>query len=396
MSTPVANNTMDSGTVIMAALIASAIGALFYNVLPLYVGTAQDYRGFDNRAVGFLSSGFFLGYNVVTASAFFWIRRLSWRVIVAVAAPVAALSLYVGTLYDSYSILILSVVVSGGAFAAIYGVGTTILADTSNPARWYGVKIALEALLGAVLLLILPSTAIALWGFDGTVFGMVFVLVILSPLLFWTPARGAKRADPGVRLQSAANLEPGGPAVQTPYIWGALLATLIFFSGASAIWAFVERIGSQVGHDNAEVGVLLAVTLVFAVVGSIAAAILGGRFGNVRPFVVGAAAFIVALVFLNSSQAFAQYAIGACIFTFAIGFMIPIAVTEIAELDVDGRYVVLSVPAIGIGAMIGPAIAGLLSQSGDYAPVLIYGGASVIVASVILALAAAHARPDTA
>ena len=28
--------------------------------------------------------------------------------------------------------------------------------------------------------------------------------------------------------------------------------------------------------------------------------------------------------------------------------MLPITITEIAELDVDGRYIVLSVPAIGI------------------------------------------------
>lgn len=59
MNAPMQKNAMDAGTVIAAAIIASAIGALFYNVLPIYMGTAQDYRGLDNREIGFLSSAFF-------------------------------------------------------------------------------------------------------------------------------------------------------------------------------------------------------------------------------------------------------------------------------------------------------------------------------------------------
>ena len=75
------------------------------------------------------------------------------------SAPLAAVGLYGGTLSDSYVLLLLATAVAGGAFAAMYRIGTTILGDTSNPARWYGVKIAAEAFPGPVLLLVLPSTA---------------------------------------------------------------------------------------------------------------------------------------------------------------------------------------------------------------------------------------------
>jgi predicted MFS family arabinose efflux permease len=387
---------MDAGTVIAAAIVASSIGALFYNLLPVYLGSAQDFRGLDNRSIGFLTSAFFLGYNVVTTSAFFWIRRLSWALIMAVSTPIAALSLYAGTLFDSYTVLLVSVAVAGGAFAAIYGVGTTILGGTSNPGRWYGIKIAAEALTGALLLLILPATAIARWGFDGAVFGMIVVIVFLSPFLFWIPSRGSKGPDSEVLPIDVPEPAGSGLPSQTPYIWGAILATLIFFAGASAIWAFIERIGAQGGHDPAAVGVLLSVTLVFAVIGSVLAALIGGRFGNVKPFLAGGLAFLLALAFLAASQQFALYAIGACVVTFAIGFMLPVAITEIAELDVDGRYVVLSVPAIGIGAMAGPGIAGVLSQSGSFSSLLIFGGTVVVIASTLIAIAAAHARPAPA
>ena len=395
MSVADRTNPMDAGTVIIAALVASSIGALFYNLLPLFLGAAQDYRGLDNRAIGFLSAAFFLGYNLVTISAFFWIRRLGWGAIIAVATPVAAMGLYAGTLTDSYVSLLFSVAVAGGAFAAIYGVGTTILGDTSKPARWYGIKIAMEALTGAVLLLVLPSTAIARWGFDGAVFGLIIAMVFLSPFLFWIPTRGTK--DPDSDVIPVDVPEPAGERqVQTPFIWGAILATLVFFAGASAVWAFIERIGAEGNHDAAAVGVLLAVTLIFAVLGSLFAAALGGRYGNAAPFVSAAVLFIAGIAALGNADAFTTYALGACAVTFAIGFMLPIAVTEIADLDVDGRYVVLSVPAIGIGAMAGPAVAGILSQAGSYVPVLIFGATTVVVASLLIAGAAGHARqgPD--
>jgi len=388
MNAPILRNPMDAGTVIAAALIVSALGALFYNILPLFVGVAQDYRGLDNRQVGFLSSAFFLGYNVVTLSAFFWIRRVSWALIVALATPLAALSLYAGTLVEAYAMLMVTTAIAGGAFAALYGVGTTVLGDTSNPARWFGVTIAVEALPGIVLLLVLPGTAVARWGFDGAIIGIIVVVILLSPFLFWIPAHGSKQQEQTGRRAAAA-------VPQNPYIWAALAATLLFFTAASAMWAFVERVGAQLGFAAESVGVLLSVTLVFAVLGSLLAATLGGRFGNVRPFVAGAAVFLMALYALNVPSGFPPYAVGACLLTGAIGFLLPIAVTEVSELDTDGRYVVLSVPAIGIGAMAGPAIAGALTQGGTFTGLIVFSGAAILFSTLLLVLAAGKARAVT-
>lgn len=387
MNQPLQKNPMDAGTVIAAALIVSAIGALFYNVLPLYLGVAQDYRGLDNKQIGFLSSAFFLGYNIVTISAFFWVRKVSWATLVAVATPIAAISLYAGSLFSGYVPLLSMTVIAGGAFAALYGIGTVILGDTSNPARWYGVKIAAEAFAGAILLLVLPGTAIAKWGFNGAVIGIIIFMVFLSPFLFWIPKEGNK----GINNTEATSTEM---ASQSGFIWGTLLATLLFFSGASAMWAFVERIGAQGGYEAEVVGILLSVTLICALLGSILAAALGGRFGNSRPYAAGGIFFLAALYSLNHPDVFSQYAAGACLLTFAIGFMLPIAITEIAELDFDGRYIVLSVPAIGIGAMTGPGIAGILSQSGDFLPLLIFGAGTLIFSTAMLAFAGKKARLD--
>lgn len=161
------------------------------------------------------------------------------------------------------------------------------------------------------------------------------------------------------------------------------------------MWAFVERIANQGGFAADSVGLLLAVTLVFAVLGSLMAATIGGRFGNVRPFCAGGALFLLSIFALHEPQSFAIYAVGACLLTFSFGFMIPIAVTEVADLDVDGRFIVLSVPAIGIGAMTGPGIAGVLSQSGSFNSMLAFGAASIVLACIFLAVGASFARRVT-
>ena len=382
------SNPMDARTVIAAALVVSALGALFYNVLPIYVGAAQDYKGLDNRAVGFLTTAYFIGFNVVTISAFFWIRQVSWTFVVAIAAPIAALSMSASALVEGYVPLLLLTAIAGGGFAALYGVGTTILADVSNPASWFGVKIAVEALPGVLLLLVLPGTAIAKWGFAGAVFGIVVLLIFLSPFLFWIPARGRSAAPAQIATGHTGSR-------QSPWIWASLAAITLFFGGASAVWAFLERIAAAGGFSADAVGVLLSVTLVFAVLGSLLSAALAGRFGNVWPFAASALLFAMSLLLLNEPATFAHYVIGACGATFTFAFMIPNSVTEVAELDTDGRFVILTVPAIGLGAMFGPAIGGTLSQSGEFGGLLIFGAVAMLLASILLVAGARNTRRQT-
>ena len=69
---------------------------------------------------------------------------------------------------------------------------------------------------------------------------------------------------------------------------------------------------------------------------------------------------------------------------FTVGFGIPYCFTITAELDKDGRYTVLVVPAIGIGAMVAPAMAGVLFDKDNSLPVLTFG-AVVVIISIVLA-----------
>ncbi|MBT8058479.1 MAG: hypothetical protein KJO33_02720, partial [Gammaproteobacteria bacterium] len=86
---------MDRARVILAGVVVSALGALFYNVLPLFLGTAQDFRELSDPSVGLLGSVFYVGFTLTTVTAFFWIRRWNWRWVTLAAVPLAAAALVV-------------------------------------------------------------------------------------------------------------------------------------------------------------------------------------------------------------------------------------------------------------------------------------------------------------
>lgn len=295
--------------------------------------------------------------------------------------PVAILGLLESTTIPGRWGLFLGTAIAGGGFAALYGIGTTILADTSNPARWYGVKIAIEAIPGAALLFILPSTLIAQYGFAGAVYALVGVSLLMALFLPTLPESGeiehpgAEHPVPFERMRQGADRFA---------IWLALLGTLLFFSAASVLWAFIERMGSSHAFDATAIGMLLSVTLIFATLGSLTTAWLGRRFGNIKPFIVSATLMIVASGLLYGTPSFNLYAVGAALLTFGIGMGLPFAIAEVADLDADGRYIILSVPAIGSGAMIGPAAAGILAVDGTFTRVLAVGSIIILCSMVSL------------
>lgn len=87
---------MDRFGVILSGVVISALGALVYNLLPLFLGTAQDFRELSDQAVGVLSSSFYVGFTATTITAFFWIRKFSWRKVTLLAVPLAAVCWHQG------------------------------------------------------------------------------------------------------------------------------------------------------------------------------------------------------------------------------------------------------------------------------------------------------------
>jgi len=383
-------NPIDKAGAIVSAVAVSALGAMFYNVLPLFLGTVQDFRGLSNGEAGVLSSSFFVAFTLVSATAFFWIRKYNWRSIAFLAVVVAIGSVILAGFSTMRSVMLLSVFLAGGAFSILYGIGTTVLGDTAQPARWFGLKIAAEAGLGVVLLAFLPGLVIANWGFGGFMTALALVALLLSPLLVLLPRQGSK-AGAEILPHEVKAL----PRSLHMALWLGLAAILCFLLSTTIIWSFAERLASEANYGRPDTGNVLSLSLVFSMSGSLLAVFISDRFGTARMAVLAGALLLSSVFLLSRFDSLAQYTFAIMIFAFAFGLGIPYFVTVVAELDLDGRFVVLTVPAIGVGVSLAPAIAGGVSGLYGFGSVLLVSAAGAIISTILAVCALRFGLPHT-
>lgn len=386
-------NPADAMPVIIAALAASTIGALFYNALPLYLGTAGESKGMSSEEIGLIGTAFFFGFNIAGFSAFAWVRRVHWRTISLILIPIALLALYLSDQAASYPLFLIATTIGGAAYGGLYCIAGVVIGDTSTPERWYGVKTAVESIAGMFLLTTLTSSFLPSNSFSETAVGMGVATLLLAPLLVFLPRAWKKTETAPIAAADASR------AISLPGVACALLVVLVFYAGNSGIWAFAERMGASSNFDSAAVGGLLGLTLLFGIGGSLAVAAIGHRFGTALPFAISAGLVIVALICLSVPRDFTSYAVGMCLYMIGWSAGVPLALAEVARLDGDGRYVALAAPALGIGSMIGPGVAGLLYQGGSPVAVLVFSFAAML-ASIALFITAGrfggHAKAPSA
>ena len=354
--------------ILFAAVSAGTIGVLFYNVMPLYLGTLQDSTGLSHSQIGLVASALFLGFNLVSASSYFWVRKYSFRIAALVSVSILSVFLALNAFTIAFLALIALAVIIGGASGALSSVSNTIISDTENVTYWYGVKVAVESAAGVVLLFVLPITLVPLYGFKGTLAAMLFATLLLALLFRYLPDHSHKSE---VRKAASPNVE----SAKRPSILPACLALSAIFLidiGGAAIWAFEERIGTQYGFELAWIGAVLGGSLVFAVIGPMISAALGNRFGNRVPFALAASLMTIGVFAITSAERVAFfYASGACLLMLGWGSAVPFMFAQVAATDPNGRYITLTNPAMGIGSMLGPVLAGFLYSDRSLTPIQI-------------------------
>jgi len=368
-----------------AALGLAAAGAMYYNLLPLTLGLLQEEHGFSNTKLGLLSAAFFLGFNLLSGTSFFWLRRFRWPVVAFLASAASMAAIAAMAIAGSFATLTAISVIAGGAFSALYAMSAAIIAEQNNQTRWFGLKLSMEGLSGAFLFIVLPGTLIASMGFNGMLLGMALVLLLLCPLWLWLPRNNTVPTE--LAASSAKkSTDHKDSATHTGWlaVWLAIAGVLIFFAGQTTIWAFIERLGTTAGYTSDAITNLLSVTLLFAVAGSMTAAVLGTRYGNRTPFYLCCLLFFCAAFGLNYPHSFPVYAFGTCAATYSVAAGLAFGISEIATQDLTGRFIILSVPAVGVGAMIGPGLAGFLADAYGYGAVLLFGVCSVALGGLFV------------
>jgi len=334
--------------VLVALGYLSAVGALYFNIQPVWLGALSHTFDFNNQQLGATASAGLFAEFAVLVSAFFWVRRVSARVAVGAGAMIVLMGLVSLLLATDYISILCGVILLGAGMAAIYAPVLVLLGTSINPERAFGLSITIMVLLASLSVYLIPVVLLPQLGFHGVVVYLILVMVLVLAVFPWIP--NEKPAPQG--------------SVPTANGWISaclsLLAMTIFFLGLNGVWAFLERIGTDKGLSVDEIGFAFSLSMLLGVMGSTVAPIVSKWLHTSIALLLSATLFAVFLVIIRWEPSGSTYFGALIIFNIAWNFSLTFQMAIIARIDTSGRYLALIPAAQTLGGAAGTVIAGPL------------------------------------
>jgi predicted MFS family arabinose efflux permease len=355
--------------VMAAACLASTIGGLPFNSLPLMLGSLADRAHLSAAAAGMLGSTCFAGYLLGTLGAPLWMNRADWRVLTIVSAAGTAAAFALSALAGPGAALYAAWALIGFFASTMTCLGMRILNDLPDKERAFGMRQGTELAVTAAVLFALPPLVLARWGYPGAALALAGVVALLGVSAWWLPRRPA--------IAAAALAGARAPIGRAPV--AAMAVFFLFLTGNIGLWAFIERIGVAQAIVPAQMGIVFAVLKLLGGVAAFAVALAGARRGPRLPFVLVTAGVAAGLALLHAGGGFATFALGAWIWEFAFTCGCVFQTAAIARTDSSGRVIVLVPAVFACSSMVGPGLAGQLASGGGFGGLLLLALASTLV-----------------
>lgn len=365
----------------VAASLASTIGGLPFNTLPVLLGSLADSFHLPPEQVGLLGSICFGGYllgTLGTLGAPLWMNRLNWRWLTAVGAICTAVCFALSALVQALPLLYVSWACIGFFASTMTCLGMRVLSELPNKERAFGVRQGVELSVTAAVLFALPPLLIARFHYAGAAWALAALVLLLGVTAFWVP-NGAT-----VPLNSEAGSHHARRMPMTA--WWALAVLWLFLVGNIGLWAFLERIGAHLSVSSADMGVVFAVLKLLGSVAAFFIATVGARWSLANGLAATLLGLLAGLGLLASASGFGFYAAGAWLWEFAFTCGCVLQTAHIARTDPSGRAIVLVPAAFALASMVGPGVAGKLMGAQGIAPVLWFALASSAVPVLSLLL----------
>lgn len=365
----------NSTKAITAACLMSAAGAIVYLISPVLVGSAMDSLGFTEDQAGLLIGSYFAGYTIVTISAVAWLHKVNMRTAAYVSSAIFIGSLLAGTATTSLNGAIATMLLGGAGAGMLYGISITIISQNENADRNFGIALASQLILGSGLLFAGPAVIGPNWGYSGLLIATAAFVALMSIVIPWSPTSVSGAAD---------ELSDTEAAVPVSRILTGIGAILVWFTGYSGVYAFVERIGVDGGLTGQQIGLVLSLTIVTGLAGALGAAWVGDRIGKIKPHLIGAIGAMITVVLLFARPELIRYSLAIVFLTLSLNFWLAYMLGSISAIDVSGRFAVLITAALGVGATIGPAIAGGLISGSDFSSMLVFSLITIMIGLAIV------------
>lgn len=352
-----------------AACLMSTAGAIVYLISPVLVGSAMDSLGLSSEQAGLLVASYFVGYTLITLSAVAWLPRANLRTTAWTSSLIFIAALLIATTQTTMVGSITAMITAGSGAGMLYGISITIVGQSDDPDRYFGIALASQLLFGSVLLFAGPAWIGPNWGYAGILTATAAFAALMSIATPWAP----------VAIAEGPMTARGEPVkVPTAYVLISIVAVLVWFTGYSGVYAFVERIGVDGGLSGQQIGLILSLTIITGLTGALGAGWLGDRYGKLKPHLAGAIGAAITILLLSGQPALLGYSLAIVFLTLSMNFWLAYMLGAVAAIDTSGRYAVLTTAALGLGATMGPGIAGGLISGANFTPMFIFAGVAII------------------
>jgi predicted MFS family arabinose efflux permease len=372
-SNPEAHSVISKRAVFAASTI-SASGSAIFLIMPLLIGVASEDLGLSKKDAGFVASSYFGGYLLICLSLVLWIQKVHWQLVTLSGYSLLISGLLLSVLSENYSFILLAFFIAGCGGGILFGLCLCIIAETDNPDRYFGVKLCAEQLLAVALLFILPLYVTNTWGFTGMAVCLSVVFMLLAFFAFWMPPRGNRSTTKNSKTNSNYS---------TRAVWLSLFCLMIFMIGISGVWAFVERMANDNSIDAIEIGRALSFGVIGGGLGGFIAALIGNKFGRKIPLLLSVSILSTAFIVLNSDFSSFTFTLTCIALSGLWNYSLAYQMGIVADLDISGRLTVMMPSALALGAMLGPAIAGLVIMGKDYLYVHLIAFTCILFATLV-------------
>ncbi|MCG8369749.1 MAG: MFS transporter, partial [Proteobacteria bacterium] len=280
---------------------------------------------------------------------------------------------------DSVRLLALIRFVNGIGAGLGFTVCCVAVVGTRHVERSYAVLYGSPFLISGIGLALLPRVYQSV-GLEGAFLGMAALNVAALFLLPFMPRTlGEDRRE-----------IPDRPAAIDRRIYllcGLVLGALfLHYVSNSGIWTYFERLGVAAGMTAEAAGAILGPGMSAAIVGMVAASVLGDKLGYLRPIYIGTGTILVStLALLFASQEFI-FGVATAAFNASITFVIPYFVAILAMLVPSGLGVTAANVMTIAGFSTGPFVISFIVGGGDFTVSILVTAAGFVAVFVLVRL----------
>jgi len=353
-------------------------------VQPMVVGAMVDTLGLTERQAGILASVELTGVTVAILGLIGLMSRTS-RAKLAIMAVFAIVGANVMTCFvRDFGWLLPLRFLSGVGAAAAFCVFLSIAASREQPENVFAVVNAISIAYSGLLNLITPAI-LRIDGLAGIMLTLSFITMLALPTVRWMQAWG-----PSGSARSNAFRMASVPVGIVPL----LAMMLLLYTGHGAIWAYQERIGVAAGMSPHAVGKWLGLSmLIWGVLGSLLARLLGMSIGRVWPQFVSLGASVLAVLLLVFALTPLAFAVACALIAFSWFYGLPYQMGLLAARDPKGRVALAGLMMSTGGMALGPGIAAAFLVAHGHWPIGVFAGICYLCALTI-ALPAASNTPQ--